>query len=32
MRVPPFDYFAPRTLAEAAQLLREHPGARLLAG
>ncbi len=27
-----FDYFRPKTLAEAAQLLKKHKGARLLAG
>jgi 4-hydroxybenzoyl-CoA reductase subunit beta len=32
IRLPPFDYYAPRSVAEAAALLAAHPGAMLLAG
>jgi len=30
--VKPFDYFAPESLSEALEILREHPGALVLAG
>ena len=32
IRLPAFDYYAPRTITESVDLLAAHPGAMLLAG